>query len=284
VSAICVTAAGCASGSGGGGSSSSSALAGFSAKQVLSKAVSDLKSASSFHMAGTVNQGGSIRVDLTYSRGTGCKGTLGIGSKGSISLLVIGGTAWLKPDHAYWTSYAGSSASSVIALIGGKYLKAATSNSNVSGLAQLCNANSLASSFTSPKDIVKGGTSTINGQQALALKDPAKSSAMYVTDTTIPQILRGDQHPVRQQRPDRLHRLRQRGHPHAACQRDHQRGEVRLLMRAGRCGTAHEQRGTAARGPGTILINEMQVRSERAHQAPTAIRREEAPLGPARQD
>jgi hypothetical protein len=185
VSAICVTAAGC-----GGGGSSSSALAGLSAKQVLSKAVSDLKSASSFHMAGTVNQGGSIRVDLTYSRGTGCKGTLGIGSKGSVSLLVIGGTAWLKPDHAYWTSYAGSSASSVIALIGGKYLKAATSNSNVSGLAQLCNANSLASSFTSPKDIVKGGTSTINGQQALALKDPAKSSAMYVTDTTIPQILR----------------------------------------------------------------------------------------------
>ena len=89
VSATCVTAAGC----GGGGSSS--ALAGLSAKQVLSKAVSDLKSASSFHMAGTVNQGGSIRVDLTYSRGTGCKGTLGIGSKGSVSLLVIGGTAWL---------------------------------------------------------------------------------------------------------------------------------------------------------------------------------------------
>jgi hypothetical protein len=193
VSAICVTAAGCGGSGGGGGSSSSSsshALAGLSAKQVLSQSVSDLKSASSFHMAGTVNQGGSIRVDLTYSRGTGCKGTLGIGSKGSISLLVIGGTAWLKPDHAYWKSYAGSSASSVIALIGGKYLKAATSSSNVSGLAQLCNANSLASSFTSPRDIVKGGTSTINGQQALALKDPAKSSAMYVTDTTSPQILR----------------------------------------------------------------------------------------------
>jgi hypothetical protein len=192
VSAICVTAAGCSSGSGSSSSSSSSsnALAGLSAKQVLTQAVSDLKSASSFHMAGTVNQGGSIRVDLTYSRGTGCKGTLGIGSKGSISLLVIGGTAWLKPDHAYWKSYAGSSASSVIALIGGKYLKASTSSSNVSGLAQLCNANSLASSFTSPKDIVKGGTSTINGQQALALKDPAKSSAMYVTDTTSPQILR----------------------------------------------------------------------------------------------
>jgi hypothetical protein len=182
VSAICVTAAGC------GGSSD--ALAGLSAKQVLSKAVSDLKSAPSFHIAGTVNQGGSIRVDLTYSRGSGCEGTLGVGSKGSIYLLVIGGTAWLKPDQTYWKSYAGSSASSVIATIGGKYLKAATSSSSVSGLAQLCNANSLASSFTSPRDIAKGGTSTINGQQALALKDPAKSSLLYVTGTSSPQILR----------------------------------------------------------------------------------------------
>ena len=55
-------------------------------------------------------------------------------------------------------------------------------------------------------------------------------------------------------------------------------------MRADRCGPAHEQRGTAARGPGTIPINEMQVHSERADQAPTAIRRVEAPLGPAGQD
>jgi hypothetical protein len=185
VSAICVTAAGC-----GGSSSSSDPLAALSPRQVLNKAVSDLKSAPSFHLAGTVNQDGGISVDLTYKRGTGCEGTLGIGSKGSLYLLVIGGTAWLKPDQAFWQSYAGSSASSVIAVVGGKYLKSAVSSRNVSGLAQLCNAYSLASSFTSPKDIEKGATSTIGGQQVLALKDRAKSSTMYVTDTSSPQILR----------------------------------------------------------------------------------------------
>ena len=184
VSAICVTAAAC------GGASSSDPLAALSPQQVLSKAVSDLKSAPSFHLAGTVNEDGGISVDLSYKRGTGCEGTLGVGSKGNIYLLVIGGTAWLKPDQAYWESYAGSSASSVIAVIGGKYLKGAVSSRNVSGLAQLCNANSLASSFTSPKDIEKGATSTIGSQQVLALKDPAKSSTMYVTDTGSPQILR----------------------------------------------------------------------------------------------
>jgi hypothetical protein len=182
VSTICVAAAGC-----GGGDP----LAGLSAKQVLSRAVSDLKSAPSFHIAGTADeQGTTIRLDLTYKHGTGCKGTLGLPSSGSIYLLVIGGTAWLKPDQAYWESNAGSAAPSVIAAVGSKYLTAPTSGSSVSGLAQLCNANSLASSFTSPKDIAKGGTSTINGQQALALKDPAKSATLYVTDTSSPQMLR----------------------------------------------------------------------------------------------
>lgn len=183
VFAICVTAAGC----GGGGGDP---LAGLSAKQALSKAVSDLKSAPSFHIAGTVNQGGGINIDLAYKHGTGCEGTLDVGGKGSVQLLVIGGTAWLKPDQAFWESVAGSSASSVIAVIGGKYLKAATSSRNVSGLSRLCDANSLASAFTSPKDIVKGGTAVINGQRSLALRDPAKSAVMYVTDTSSPQILR----------------------------------------------------------------------------------------------
>ena len=182
VSAICIMVAGC----GGGGDP----LAGLSAKQVLSKAVSDLKSAPSFHIAGTVNQGGGISIDLTYKHGTGCEGTLDVHGKGSVYLLVIGGTAWLRPDRVFWESYAGSSASSVIALIGGKYLKAAASSSNVSGLSRLCDANSLASSFTSPKDVVKSGTSVINGQRSLALRDPAKSAVMYVTDTSSPQILR----------------------------------------------------------------------------------------------
>lgn len=183
-SAICVMGAGC-------GSSGGDPLSGLSAKQVLSKAVSDLKSAPSFHIAGTANAGGApTSLDITYSRGTGCEGTAGTGSRGSIYLRVIGDTAWLKPDQAYWKSYAGSSAPLVIAAVGGKYLKTSTNSSNVSALAQLCNANSLASSFTSPKDIEKGAISMINGQRALALKDPAKSSALYVTDTSSPQILR----------------------------------------------------------------------------------------------
>jgi len=180
-SAFSLTVAGC----GGGGDP----LAGMSAKQVLTKAISDLKSAPTFRVSGRVNQDGGISLQLTYKRGTGCGGTLGLGARGSLYLLVIGDVAWIKPDDTFWKTSAGSSAPKVIALVGGRYLKGSASSSQLSGLTQICDANSLASSLASPKDIAKGPVTTVNGQQALALKDKSKSATMYVTDTSSPQIL-----------------------------------------------------------------------------------------------
>jgi hypothetical protein len=161
-----------------------------SAKQVLTKAVSDLKSASTFRVSGRVNENGGLSLLLTYKNGTGCGGTLGIASRGSLRLLVIGDVAWMKPDDKFWKAYAGSSASRVIAVMAGRYLKGPANSSRVSALTRICNVNSLASSLASPKDIAKGPVTTVNGQQALELKDKSKSATMYVTDTSSPQILR----------------------------------------------------------------------------------------------
>jgi hypothetical protein len=172
-------------GGGGGGDP----LAGMSAKQVLTKAISDLKSASTFRVSGRVSQDGGLTLQLAYKHGTGCEGTLGLGSRGSVYLLVIGDVAWMKPDDTFWKTSAGSSAPKVIALVGGRYLKGSASSSQLSGLTQICDANSLASSLASPKDIAKGPVTTVNGQQALELKDKSKSATMYVTDTSSPQIL-----------------------------------------------------------------------------------------------
>jgi hypothetical protein len=153
------------------------------------EAVSDLKSASTFRVSGKVSQAGGLSLQLTYKHGTGCGGTLGIGSRGSLYLLVIGDVAWMKPDDKFWKTSAGSKASKVIALVGGRYLKGPANSSQVSGLTRICDVNSLASSLASPKDIAKGPLTTVNGQQALELKDKSKSATMYVTDTSSPQIL-----------------------------------------------------------------------------------------------
>lgn len=188
-----VSAAACSSSGGSSSSGSTSRADPLSAKsgnQIASQAISDLKSAPSFTMKGTIIETGStLGVNLGYKAGEGCAGTVTQVGKGSFYIVVIGSTAWLKPDNAFWRSYSGNSASQVIALLGGRYLKGSTSNSNTAQFAQLCNSKSLVASMTLPTSVSKGTVTTLNGQQVLPLTDNSKGSTMYVTDTATPQIV-----------------------------------------------------------------------------------------------
>jgi len=182
----CVTCLAVAACGGGGGDP----LAGMSGKQVVTKAVGDLKSASSFSLSGTVRESdGDYTVHLDYKPGTGCKGTIVQAGHGSFAMVVIGTTAWVKPDNAFWRSYAGSKAPQVIALLGGRYLKGSTSNANVASVTKLCDVNALTSSLSLPTDIVKGKVTTVSGERVLPLTDKAKGGTLYVTDTSSPQLV-----------------------------------------------------------------------------------------------
>jgi hypothetical protein len=179
-SGVCLAAAGC--GSGG------DPLARMTANQVVTKALGDLKSAPSFGISGTTVEGQGVleSMRLEFKHGTGCEGTVSWGSKGSVYLVVIGGTAWEKPDNAYWKTYEGTSAAHVIALIGGRYLKGSASDSYFAALAQLC--DTFASSFEVPKDLAKEAATTVDGQRVVPLTD--KKGTTDVTDTSSPRILR----------------------------------------------------------------------------------------------
>ncbi len=182
----CVTCLAVAACGGGGGDP----LAGMTAKQVLAKAVGDLKSASSFSLGGTVREpDGVTTIHLDYKPGTGCKGTIARAGQGSLAMVVIGTTAWVKPDDTFWRANAGSQAPQVIALLGGRYLKGSTSNANVASLTKLCDVNELTSALSLPTDVVKGKVTTVNGQQVLPLTDKAKGGTLYVTDTSSPQLV-----------------------------------------------------------------------------------------------
>jgi len=183
-----------ASSSGGASASSGAAvtdpLASLSGKQIVAKAVADLKSAPGFTMTGTVTDStGSYNVNLSYKQGTGCKGTVAQPGKGSFAMVVIGTTAWVKPDEAFWKANAGSQASAAIALLSGRYLKGSTSNANVASLTKLCDATSLANSLAQPTDVTKGKVTSMAGQRVLPLTDKAKGGILYVTDTSAPRII-----------------------------------------------------------------------------------------------
>jgi hypothetical protein len=174
-----------------GGCGSTDPLAGQSGKQVLEAAIGNLKSSSSFTMSGRLTEpGGAYTVDLGYKTGTGCAGTVSQVSKGGLALVVIGKTAWVKPDAAFWKATAGSQAATVIRLLGGKYLKGSTSDAAVAGLAKLCDVTSLTLRFLASSQVVRGQITTVNGQPAVPLADHAQGKTLYVTDTSPPQVLR----------------------------------------------------------------------------------------------
>jgi hypothetical protein len=184
VSVVCVTGLAVAACGGGG-----DPLASMSAKQVLTKAVSNLKAAPTFGLSGNASESdGQFTLHLDYKKGSGCKGTIAVAGKGSFSLVVIGTTAWVQPDDAFWRAYAGSNATQAIALFHGRYLKGSTTNTNVASLTNLCDVNQLAAQLV-PTNVAKGKVTTVNGQQVLPLTDKAKGGTLYVTDTSSPQVV-----------------------------------------------------------------------------------------------
>jgi len=195
VAAACLAVAACGgSGSSGGTTSSSTGsadpLAAMSAKQVVAKSVADLKAAKSFLLVGSVTDAGQAQgLDIGYLKGKGCQGTVTEGTKGSIALVVIGTTAWIKPDNKFLQSTAGSQASAAIALLSGRWLKGNTSNANVASVTSVCDVNSLTSSFTDTGTLVKGKLTTLRGQQVLPITDTTKGGTFYATNTATPQVV-----------------------------------------------------------------------------------------------
>ena len=185
-----VAAAGLAVAGCGGGGSGSGSLSGMSAKQVVAKAVADLKSAKSFTMDGSVSQSGqTLGVDLGYRGGQGCQGTVTEGTSGSIAIVVIGSTAWIKPSDQFLKAEEGSSAAQVISVLKGRYLKGSTGNSNVKSLTAVCSVDSMTSSFTDTGTLTKGTVTTVDGQQVLPITDNTKGGTMYVTTSATPQVV-----------------------------------------------------------------------------------------------
>lgn len=187
--AACLAAAGCGGGSGGGGGGADP-LSGMSAKQVVSKAVTDLKAASGFTMVGNVNKSGqALGINLGYVRGKGCAGSVSEGDKGSVAIVVIGNTAWMKPSDKFLRSSAGSQAAAAIALLKGRYLKGKTSDAAVASLTTVCDVNQMTKSFGDTGALVKGKVTTLAGRQVLPITEKAKGGTMDVTDSATPQIV-----------------------------------------------------------------------------------------------
>ena len=182
------------------GSSSTAALAGESPDQIVQKSVADLKAASSVRITGkVVSSGQNIAVNLTDVAAQGCQGTIGLAAAatstskavaGTADIIEVDSTVYMKLSESFFTS-AGLPASDFSG-VSGKYIKLA-SGSDLASFAQLCNPSTLSTAFSKQDTgFVSAGTTTINGQPALAFKQPKNPSngTVYVSQTATPQIVR----------------------------------------------------------------------------------------------
>lgn len=199
VSVSCLTVTACglvglaSTGSAPAASASASAspdpLAIVTANTIAIRALADLKAVSGLTIDGYFTDSGqSYTIDLKIKSGKGCTGSIGMGTKGSVKLIVIGKTVYVNPDDAFWKANAGSTADTVIALVNGRYIKT-TKSTNTGQLSQACDLNQVVpSSFKIHGTMTKGKLTTLRGVKVLPLSEPTEGT-MWVTDTAKPVVV-----------------------------------------------------------------------------------------------
>jgi hypothetical protein len=182
-SLVALAVAGCGSSS----SKSGNGVADKSPEQMLLATKAAAASAASVHIAGSIVSGGKpISLNMELVAGHGGKGT--IAQEGfSIDLVQVGGSVYINGSDAFYKHVAGSAAAQ---LLHGKWLKAPAGSGELASLSQLTNLSKLIdAALASHGTLARGSQTTVDGQQAVGLKDTTKGGTLYLATTGQPYPL-----------------------------------------------------------------------------------------------
>lgn len=153
------------SGSDSGGDDGS-AFAKEPAEDIAAAAKSAMADLNSLKVSGEVTSDGQqISIDLQTDVDGNCTGSMGI-DDGTVELLGVDGSTWMKPDEAFWTSFAGEGAQQVMSIVGDKWV---VIPSDGDSLSQFCNAGDLIDQLV--KDDAEETTYTTTGTDTLDGQD-----------------------------------------------------------------------------------------------------------------
>jgi hypothetical protein len=171
----------------GSSSSGSGGLASKSPAEIVTAAQTAADSAHTVHVVGSIiNNGAPIALDMELVNGAGGRGRLSENGL-SFELIEVGNYVYIKGSQAFYSHVAGSAAAQ---LLDGKWLKASANSGTFSSLTSLTNLRKLLdSTLTSHGTLVKGATSTVEGQQAVAVKDATRGGTLYVATSGTPYPL-----------------------------------------------------------------------------------------------
>jgi hypothetical protein len=167
--------AGCGSSSSG---SSGNGVASKSPAEIVAAARAAADGASSVHVSGSTTTGGTpITLDLTLAAGKGGQGQVSENGL-SFEMIETGGTVYIKGSQAFYSHFAGAAAAQ---LLEGKWLKAPSSNASFAGLSSLTDLRKLLSAaLGSHGALSAAGTSTVNGQAVVGVRDTTQNGTLYV--------------------------------------------------------------------------------------------------------
>ncbi|MFD9128117.1 hypothetical protein [Kitasatospora sp. NPDC059571] len=162
-------------------------------QQVVDRALAALKQARSVRITGDGSSDGqSVTFDLSADTDGNCAGTMGLSGQGTFRLVKRGTSLWVKPDPVFWRSHGGQGAEQ---LIGDKYLKTTTENTDFAAMGTVCDLDTLAGSLSaSPAAPDRGKSVTVNGAPAVAVPVTGTGGA---GDGVLSVATRGEPYPLR---------------------------------------------------------------------------------------
>lgn len=173
--ALCTTLA--ATALAGCGGSSGNGVSSQSADQIVTASSNAISHAKSVHLAGSITTSGvPLTLDLKLVNGKGGRGAISEGGL-SFQLIDVGQTVYIQGSQAFWQHFGGAAAAK---LIDGRWLKA-PDNGQFASVATLTNMQKLMGALLlTHGHLIKGGTSTVKGQQVVSVTDKSKGGTLYV--------------------------------------------------------------------------------------------------------
>jgi hypothetical protein len=174
--ALAAAVAGC-------GGSSTNGIASKSPADILSASRAAVSEASSVHVSGSArSQGAPLSLDLELAAGKGAQGMISQSGL-SFRLVELEGTIYINGSSAFYSHFGSPAAAQ---LLQGKWLKAPANSQDFASLAPLTNLTSLFDSLLEHHEsLTSGGTTTVAGQQVVALRD-GHGGTLYIATTGKP--------------------------------------------------------------------------------------------------
>jgi hypothetical protein len=168
---------------GGSGSSSGNGVASKSPDAIVQEANTAISHASSVHVAGSIASNSvPLTLDLNLVAGKGGAGALSEAGL-TFRVITVGQNVYIQGTPAFWSHFAGAA---VAKKLDGQWLKAPASG-QFAPIAALTNQQLLFGKvLLSHGRLKKVGTTTVNGQKVVGVRDSTAGGTLYVAATGQP--------------------------------------------------------------------------------------------------